>query len=658
MTSARFNSSFNSPFRIAIVTAMLLVAGVSLLLYLNEDLRKIALHMVEETVDEEGNVVRRVNVDRPEPSPRQVREVAREREEKRREDLREQARKIRESVIEIAEGVEARLHALENPGEWARLAALALELRGESFIIFRQVRHTHIHYLPETLTVATRLRDAADNHAHEMRLIALADTVDPGILEARLTEARAIVEDGALLTDRLRSGIAGLEEGRSKELMSRRIPDFEALHEQALQYLDALERMAAGELPEEIFTPEQVEQLAEGGAADQEHFKALTDRLPTEEDLAALDTAELYKRIQDLAEVADELFAENMAAELADFRKIPLEDAREQVHKPRTDTGPDLQEALGRNEPDGRDEFRAFNEALDQAANAAARMARTAETRRDRVRGDAGEAQSQTADHLQSAMQQGRRAQAEMTRAAQAAQGSGNVADMRAAMGQAYGLSGQGGGSEGSAQHGGGHSSVFGPGGGNGAGDREISMRRGEVFARAVPGRRLDMNSSRQGWIFLDTWYIIGPWQRPRVDSFETLFPPETDVDLDATYEGKLPPDTREPIELKWRFVQSENVRINPPDETSDAVYYAYTKLYSEVAMDVLLAIGADDASKVWINDLVVYQDNALSGWSPDEGFRRVLLKPGYNNVLVRLENGPSVTYFSVIVCPDDVLDR
>ncbi|MEX2382310.1 MAG: hypothetical protein WD490_08005 [Opitutales bacterium] len=648
----------NSPFRIAIVTATLLVAGLSLLLYLNEDLRKVALDMFEETVDEEGNVVRRVKVDRPEPSPRQVREIAREREEKRREDLREQARKIRESVIEIAEGVEARLEALEDPGEWAGLAALALELRGESHVIFRQVRHTRIHHLPETLPTVRRLRDTADNHANEMRMIVLAEAVEPDTVGERLKEARAIVEDGVLLLDRVRNGIAGLEEGSWKEEMTGRIPGFEAFNEQAVEYLDILERMATGDVPGEIADSEPGEQAEDSRAADHEHFNALRERLPSEEELATLDTAELYKRIQDLAEVADELFAENLAAELSDFRKIPLEEAREQVHKPRTDTGPDLQEALGKNEPDGRDEFREFNQALDQAANAAERMARTAETRRDRVRGDAGEGQSQTADQLQSAMQQGRRAQAEITRAAQASQGAGNVADMRSVMGQAYGLSGQGGGSGGGTGHGGGHASTFGPGGGNGAGDREISMRRGEVFARAVPGRRLDMNSSRQGWIFLDTWYMIGPWQRPRVDSFETLFPPETDVDLDATYEGKLHPATREPIELKWRFVQSENVRINPPDETSDSVYYAYTELYSEVAMDVLLAIGADDASKVWINDLVVYQDNALSGWRPDEGFRRVLLKPGYNKVLVRLENGPSVTYFSVIVCPDDALEN
>lgn len=71
---------------------------------------------------------------------------------------------------------------------------------------------------------------------------------------------------------------------------------------------------------------------------------------------------------------------------------------------------------------------------------------------------------------------------------------------------------------------------------------------------------------------------------------------------------------------MKWRFVQSNRIRINPPDETTNSGYYAYTEIYSDRA-------------------------------------RKVLLKEGYNKVLVRLESGPGVAYFSLVLCPVD-LDR
>ena len=66
----------------------------------------------------------------------------------------------------------------------------------------------------------------------------------------------------------------------------------------------------------------------------------------------------------------------------------------------------------------------------------------------------------------------------------------------------------------------------------------------------------------------------------------------------------------------------------------------------------MLLAIASDDAAKVWINDMVVWQDQGLSSWQMDEGFRKVYFKKGYNKVLVRFENGPGFCYFSMLICP------
>jgi hypothetical protein len=42
--------------------------------------------------------------------------------------------------------------------------------------------------------------------------------------------------------------------------------------------------------------------------------------------------------------------------------------------------------------------------------------------------------------------------------------------------------------------------------------------------------------------------------------------------------------------------------------------------------------------------------DDHWRAWVPDEGARRVTLLEGYNALLVRLDNGPDVGAFSVIV--------
>jgi hypothetical protein len=96
-------------------------------------------------------------------------------------------------------------------------------------------------------------------------------------------------------------------------------------------------------------------------------------------------------------------------------------------------------------------------------------------------------------------------------------------------------------------------------------------------------------------------------------------------------------------------------MRINPFDEQSNSTYYGFTEVWFEEETDMLLAVASDDAAKVWINDIVVWQDTGLSAWQLDEGFRKVRFKKGFNTVLVRIENGPVVCYYSLLLCPTDL---
>lgn len=179
-----------------------------------------------------------------------------------------------------------------------------------------------------------------------------------------------------------------------------------------------------------------------------------------------------------------------------------------------------------------------------------------------------------------------------------------------------------------------------------------LRMDSKRIQAEALPGRRFTQKSSRSGWLYVDTWYVIGPWENKGRIDYETIHPPEFEVDLSKSYlDGKKTADGQ-PRELKWAFTQGSNMKIVPPEEQGNSTYYAWTEVYFEEDRDMLLAIASDDAAKVWINDMLVWEDHGQSAWNLDEGFRVVYFKKGFNKVLVRIENGPILCTFSLLLCP------
>lgn len=192
--------------------------------------------------------------------------------------------------------------------------------------------------------------------------------------------------------------------------------------------------------------------------------------------------------------------------------------------------------------------------------------------------------------------------------------------------------------------------------------------------AEALPGRRFSASSSRKGWLYLDTWYVIGPWSNTDITSFEPRHPPEERIDLDAVYPGAVYNEAQAagdrrrgvdfghavgaPRSLRWRFTQSDGARVVVPDERMNATYYAYTDVYFEEPQEMLVAVGTDDSGRVWINGLPVGEDTGLTPWAIDETLRKVWFKKGFNEILVRLENGPKDAELSFLICPPEALSK
>jgi len=381
-----------------------------------------------------------------------------------------------------------------------------------------------------------------------------------------------------------------------------------------------------------------------------------------DEALDQMTAHDLYEATQELGDLVNENFTEARAAELAEAQSQSFEEALNDLYQPAMPESPDLSGIIGEEAPPptNAEQFAAYNQALEQAERAASNLAQTAQNRASQLSGLSAEAQSMSGQQLAQMMRQ--RASLQNAMGSMAANQQRNaVTDMTAMMAQAYMLGSSG---ESNAFGDEGTMDAFlnqrfyeGSMGLNTAQNGKVlgNINTRQIVAQALPGRKFTDDSDRKGWLFIDTWYIIGPWERPRnaSTSFEDKrFPPETLIDFDAEYPGKIHPRTKQPIPLKWRFVQTDRVRINPPDEITDSTYYAYTEVHSDRPRTVLLAVGSDDYAKVWINDLPVWTESGLSSWQLDQGFRKVLLKEGYNKILLRLESGPGVAYFSLMLCP------
>lgn len=177
-----------------------------------------------------------------------------------------------------------------------------------------------------------------------------------------------------------------------------------------------------------------------------------------------------------------------------------------------------------------------------------------------------------------------------------------------------------------------------------------------EQLRQILPARRFSKDSARRGWFYLDTWYVVGPFKAPwtggMVD-YRVSYPPEQSIDLEANY-GK----GSDGQPLKWRFRQFDSVLMAMDPQWRDSAYYLYTELYFEEAQEMVLAAAADDTAKVWVNDRVVIQEDALSDWALNESFAKVKFRQGFNKILVRLQNGPGETDVSVILCTEDIVKK
>ena len=367
-----------------------------------------------------------------------------------------------------------------------------------------------------------------------------------------------------------------------------------------------------------------------------------------------MDLADLYDTAVATETQLTETYKKIRATELAMLRQIPLQRAMELTDVAKT-VRPNLKAAL-QTKPASGEEVPALREAVQSAGseiNAMVVVGTSMLALAKNLGGSgSGDGSSISLDWIRA-----KTAQNDAMEGLAAEDAAARAKDLTGAMnGQGAGQAGQG-----SAHPPGGGGGQAKPGGGHGLGGPPPFP---EKF-KAVPGRKIKADASGGGWMYVDSWYIIGPFDNARRENLEKKFPPETVVDLDAAYTGK----DNQPV--RWEFYQSGQARVTPlfqhfhPERkrarwTDDytargleyIIYYAYTELYFEQATDIWIAVGSDDFSKVWIEDQLVWASGKQQkSWRADEGLRKVHFKQGINRVLYRIENGWHGTDFSLVLC-------
>jgi len=134
---------------------------------------------------------------------------------------------------------------------------------------------------------------------------------------------------------------------------------------------------------------------------------------------------------------------------------------------------------------------------------------------------------------------------------------------------------------------------------------------------------------------FLRSWKLIAPFTNVERKGFDTEFPPEKEIKLDASYPGKNG-------DAKWVDYSSTDeygqIDFNKPfTMLKEVTGYAYTEFDSNEERDAQIRLGCKNGWKVWLNGQLLFaRDEYHRGAKLDQYKLPVKLKKGKNQILVK----------------------
>ena len=132
----------------------------------------------------------------------------------------------------------------------------------------------------------------------------------------------------------------------------------------------------------------------------------------------------------------------------------------------------------------------------------------------------------------------------------------------------------------------------------------------------------------------LGPWWVIHPFDNTDEKGFDTVYPPEVDIDFDKEYEGK------NGRIIKWYRSngRGEGVFSNVPED--DVTGYALTYFESERDQKYLLSLGTDDTIKIWVNDKLIFSKYVHRALRRGDDVIELPVSKGRNKILFKITNG------------------
>lgn len=159
-----------------------------------------------------------------------------------------------------------------------------------------------------------------------------------------------------------------------------------------------------------------------------------------------------------------------------------------------------------------------------------------------------------------------------------------------------------------------------------------------QVKAIVKPLKELGVDVDlQQHFGFLTHWKLIAPFNNVGLVGFDTVYPPEKELNFDAKYIGK------EDKDVQWtdHATTDEYGVVDLAKALSPfkgAVSYATTEFNAPKAESVELRLGTPNAWKLWVNgELAFARDEYHRGTRLDQYKVQVHLKPGRNVILLKV---------------------
>lgn len=176
-----------------------------------------------------------------------------------------------------------------------------------------------------------------------------------------------------------------------------------------------------------------------------------------------------------------------------------------------------------------------------------------------------------------------------------------------------------------------------------------------ELQANLAQGRHDDITISTRALGFLQDWWIIGPFDNERGVGFRREYGPQTELDLDASYDGKKRPVgwRRIPVPDAPGGVVDLNAMVRPNDQV---LCYAATTLWADEDCEVVLRLGSDESFAVILNGDVVAARDVRRSFAHDQDAIPLGLRAGPNLLMLKICDQEGAFAFAARLSANDGL--